>query len=132
MNDKLIFFSTLTDDATFSCMVGSSRDIVEHKRARPSSLYSESYYIAESDFFSFHTIQMQKMSYLKVEPQYMQRHNTRSITPQQIAFFNAEEWCNGSLLGQVQQVSLNTSKPDLFHCILHCIRMRLRVITCDF
>ena len=48
-------------------MVGST-DIVEHKRARPFSLYSESYYLAESDFFSFHTIQMQKMSYLKVEP----------------------------------------------------------------
>ena len=47
-------------------MVGST-DIVENKRARPSSLYSEPYYIAESDFFPFQTIQMQKMSYLKVE-----------------------------------------------------------------
>ena len=45
-----------------------STDIVGHKRARPFPLCSESYDIAESDFFSFHTIQMQKMSYFKVEP----------------------------------------------------------------
>ena len=37
-------------------MVGST-DIVEHKRAGPFSLYSQSY-----------TIQIPKMSYLKVEP----------------------------------------------------------------
>ena len=46
---------------TFSCMVGST-DIVEHKRARPSSLYSDSYYVAESDFFSFHTISINQFS----------------------------------------------------------------------
>ena len=35
-----------------------------------------------------------------------------------IAFFIADEGCYVSLLWQVQQVSLNTSEPDLFHCIL--------------
>ena len=34
---------------TFSCMVGST-DIVEHRRARPCSLYSESYYVAQSSW----------------------------------------------------------------------------------
>ena len=48
-------------------MIGST-DIVGHKRARPFPLYSESCYEAESDFFSFHTIQMQKMSSFKVGP----------------------------------------------------------------
>ena len=55
----------LTDDATFSCMIGPTI-IVEHKLASPFPWYSESCYIAESDFFSFHTIQMQKMSYFEV------------------------------------------------------------------
>ena len=64
---QIAFFSSLTDDATFSCMIDST-DIVGRKQARRFPLYSESYYIAESDFFSFHTIQMQKMSYFKVEP----------------------------------------------------------------
>ena len=66
MNNKLLFFSTLTADARFSCMVGST-DIVEHKRTRLFPLHSESYYIAENDFFSFHTIQMKKI-YFEVEP----------------------------------------------------------------
>ena len=44
-----------------------STDILGHKRAKPFPLYSDSYYITEIDFFSFHMIQMQKMSYFKVE-----------------------------------------------------------------
>ena len=38
-------------------MIGST-DIVGHKLARPFPLYSEWYYRAESDFFSFHAIQL--------------------------------------------------------------------------
>ena len=67
MNDELFFFQRLTDDAKFPCIIGST-DIVEHKPARPFPLYSESHHIAKSDFFFYHTIQMQKMSYFKVEP----------------------------------------------------------------
>ena len=48
--------------------MASSTDIVERKRARPSTLHSISYYTAESDFFSFHSIQMPKMSYFTFEP----------------------------------------------------------------
>ena len=54
-------------------MAGST-DVVEHKRTRSFSLNSESYYVAESDFFSFHASKMQKMSYLKVEPRRVTIH----------------------------------------------------------
>ena len=64
---KIACCSTPTYDATFPRMIGS-QNIVEHKRARPFPLYSKSYYIATSDLFSFHTIQMQEVSYFKIEP----------------------------------------------------------------
>ena len=71
MNDKLLFL-TPTDDATFSRVTGLqislNLELVEHKRARLFPLYSELYYLAESDFFSFHAIQMQKMFNFEIDP----------------------------------------------------------------
>ena len=40
----VFFFSTPTDDATYSRLI-SSQNVVEHLRARPFPLYSKSYYI---------------------------------------------------------------------------------------
>ena len=44
---QIVLFSTLTDDAIFSCTIGST-ELVQHKRARPFPSYSESYGAAES------------------------------------------------------------------------------------
>ena len=88
----------------FSCVVGSA-DIAKHKRARPIPLHSEAYYIAERDFFSFLTIQMQKMSYLKVEPKrnvtiaYMLNHATANC------FFHRRR--------MMQWLSLNAGSTDI-------------------
>ena len=50
----------------FSLKAGST-DVVEHKRAKPFPLYCISYYVAVSDYFSFHTIQLPKMSLFTIE-----------------------------------------------------------------
>ena len=87
-----------------------STDIVGHKRARPFPLYAESYCIAESNFFSFHAIQMQNMSYLKVEPR---RNVTIHLNHATANYFfhrrRMLQWFSLMGLWQVQQISLNTS-----------------------
>ena len=100
------------------------------KRVRPFPLYSESYYIAESDFFSFQTIQMQKMSYLKVEPRRNVTIHAQHATAN--CFFHRRrmmQWLSLSA-GSTGIVEHKQARP--FHCTLHRIRMRLRVIACDF
>ena len=66
MNSKLLFFNT-DNDVTLSVMI-SSIDIVELKGGRPCHCYSQLHYIAESDFFSFHAIQMPEMLNFEIEP----------------------------------------------------------------
>ena len=72
------------------------------------------------DFFSFHTsIQMQKMSYCKIEPRRNEkRHNTCFNHATANCFFHRRRMMHWFSLGQVQQISLNTSELDFIHCIL--------------
>ena len=46
----------------------SSIDIVERKGGRPLYYYCQLHYIVESDFFSFHAIQMPEMFNFEIEP----------------------------------------------------------------
>ena len=126
MNDKCFFFSTLTDDATFSCVIGSI-----YRWTQASQTFSFVFWTAlySGVTFSLSTRFKCKLFWSWTQTQ---RHNISSITPQQIAFFIADKWCNDSLLWQVLQISLNVNEPDLFICILYRISMRLWVIASDF